>query len=515
MRSPSRLSFGSRKRLAFTVFISFYIISEVSGNLFHFGNEEEERNALAVSEKAREEYMKDEIAPLTYGVDVSFPMHKARVSENYPWLEHNNDVSIPIPEEHHGREIQPLGNRQQFYEDFMDGCRKYYGKSGGACDQVERDRIAMSLRQPQSMTNYTDNGFKKIKTPAPLWKLLDKFWNDNKDKMDAEHWFTGNTYTNSWEAPTQMVSVENTRLRGAGGALKQQIWNAAKDTLQEWTGQELTPCSLYGIRVYKDGAVLATHVDRLPLVSSAIINVGQDVDEPWPLEVIGHDRVAHNVTMEPGDMVLYESHSVLHGRPFPLKGRYYANIFVHFEPTGHSLRHYEEHVHDGDVDKKYRNAIESKHGGHENSEEGLPTYLKPNTPEEKHWKQSHPGYKRPKEQRKSAIQRKMDTFATGSTLAHAAAQEGDVKTMMKVIKEDESQIHQADNNGWTPLHEAARGGHTEVVKILVKHKVDKDARTNNGDGGSALWLAESLHGEDHPVVTFLKKVGALSIGPEL
>jgi hypothetical protein len=28
------------------------------------------------------------------------------------------------------------------------------------------------------------------------------------------------------------------------------------------------------------------------------------VDEPWPLEVYGHDGKAVNVTMEPGDMVL-------------------------------------------------------------------------------------------------------------------------------------------------------------------------------------------------------------------
>lgn len=82
--------------------------------------------------------------------------------------------------------------------------------------------------------------------------------------------------------------------------MKQEIWDAAKDTLQEWTGEELTQCSLYGVRVYYEGSVLAPHVDRLPLVSSAIINVDQDVDEPWPLEVIGHDGKAYNVTMEPG-----------------------------------------------------------------------------------------------------------------------------------------------------------------------------------------------------------------------
>jgi hypothetical protein len=65
-------------------------------------------------------------------------------------------------------------------------------------------------------------------------------------------------------------------------------------------------------------------VDRLPLVSSCIIQVAQDIDEPWPIEVYDHAGKAYNVTMQPGDMVLYESHTVLHGRPFPMKGRKYV-----------------------------------------------------------------------------------------------------------------------------------------------------------------------------------------------
>ena len=97
--------------------------------------------------------------------------------------------------------------------------------------------------------------------------------------------------------------MEDSGLRGGGFALKKKIWDAARDTIQAWTGEELTECSLYGIRVYKENAILATHVDRLPLVSSAIINVASDLDEPWPLEVYGHDGKATNVTMEPGDMV--------------------------------------------------------------------------------------------------------------------------------------------------------------------------------------------------------------------
>jgi hypothetical protein len=118
-------------------------------------------------------------------------------------------------------------------------------------------------------------------------------------------------------------------LVGGGYVLRTHLWNAFRDTskcllrflstqsikcelhsrflsfvlhdsVEAWTGHRVVECSLYGVRVYKENSILATHVDRLPLVSSAIINVDQDVDEDWPLEVIGHDGKATNVTMQPG-----------------------------------------------------------------------------------------------------------------------------------------------------------------------------------------------------------------------
>jgi len=98
--------------------------------------------------------------------------------------------------------------------------------------------------------------------------------------------------------------------------------------------------SLYGIRTYKRGSILAPHVDRLPLVISVIINVAQEVVEDWPLEIIDHSGRATNVTMKPGDMVLYEGGTVVHGRPYPLHGQRYSNLFLHFEPVGYSERHH-------------------------------------------------------------------------------------------------------------------------------------------------------------------------------
>jgi len=239
-----------------------------------------------------------------YGVDVSYPMHHSTVSNNYAEFPWNNDPSVETPKEYQHMVAQPLGNRQKFYDELIEGCVKYYGKKGFRCLDYERDRIEMTLRQPQSMENYTDIGFKKIKAPEHVWKLVKDFWDVNKDYHSKENWPSGNTYTNHWSAETRILNIENTKLRGGGFGLKNAIWEAARSTISEWTGAELKECSLYGIRIYTTGSVLSAHVDRLPLVSSAIINVASDVEEPWPLEVIGHDGRAYNVTMEPGEMVL-------------------------------------------------------------------------------------------------------------------------------------------------------------------------------------------------------------------
>jgi prolyl 4-hydroxylase len=69
-----------------------------------------------------------------------------------------------------------------------------------------------------------------------------------------------------------MISLEDRKLRG-GPELKPRIWDEVKTSLEEWTGMDVTPTSLYGIRVYKEGSMLAPHVDRMPLVTSAIIQV--------------------------------------------------------------------------------------------------------------------------------------------------------------------------------------------------------------------------------------------------
>jgi hypothetical protein len=96
------------------------------------------------------------------------------------------------------------------------------------------------------------------------------------------------------------------------------------------------------------------------------------------------------------------------GHPFPLKGRYVALIFIHFEPTGHTfeknesgyyyLRHEDEHSKTAskkkslkDINKEYHENSIAGIGGQSSSMTGsLPPYIKREGPEESHWRQQHP-----------------------------------------------------------------------------------------------------------------------------
>lgn len=170
--------------------------------------------------------------PVEYGVDVSFPIHHEEISTNYDWLTHNMDSTIQTPRQYKDMVRQPLGHRKEFYEEFLDSCVKHFGNKGQRCVVNEADRIAMSLRQPQSMQNYTEIGFKKIRAPEEIFGLIKEFWDRNKDKGKAEQWGVGNTYTNNWQSPSKMVSVEDSNLRGGGRGLKLKLWNAARNVIQ-------------------------------------------------------------------------------------------------------------------------------------------------------------------------------------------------------------------------------------------------------------------------------------------
>jgi len=415
--------------------------------------------------------------PNDYGVDMSFPMHY--------W---NGEKQL--------KSKNPM--KAYFSKRYMEHMKGCYDKfSFRECDANERARIEMSLTQPAHQHNYTQIGFLKRRLPEDVMSLITTFWEEHKAEEKLEQWPRGNAYTNNWVAPTSMVSFEAV---SGGQQVKAKIWERVKPIIEEWTGQKLKESSLYGIRVYKNNSVLATHVDRLPLVSSCIIQVAQDVKEPWPVEVIGHDGKAHNVTMAPGDMVLYESHSVLHGRPFPLNGNFYANIFVHYIPVNHD----ENNKNDATQQKRNSVIMQAKPsaGGHEGANHDSETLARHRA---EHDLENRGGLRG--QQKEEPPEERLELL-DGQTELHIAAQNGDLDEARKLLEgASPTLLHARDANNWQAIHEAARAGNVELIRFMVERGADVTARTING--GSALyWAKQSDNKNKDDVVAYLESINA-------
>jgi prolyl 4-hydroxylase len=181
-------------------------------------------------------------------------------------------------------------------------------------------------------------------------------------------------------------------------------------------------------------------------------------------------------------------------------------LFVHFEPVGHSLRHHGQ-AGTPDVSQQYRQALERGTGGHEGDHEGLPPYLLPDSPEVSNYRSRYDQWKAPEADQADS--------GTGLTPAHTLAATGKTQELMQLLDSQGHLLYATDKNGWTPLHEGARGGHIDVVKALVEKGANLNARTHGGTGGTALYLAQTQHGEESAVYQFLKSMDAIAIGPEL
>ncbi|CAB9501369.1 Ankyrin Repeat [Seminavis robusta] len=377
-----------------------------------------------------------------------------------------DDVSWAIKSDH-----LKYPYHQEQYDRFLQNCRK----ASPYCKGQEALRLYMNNHQPPSVYNFTQSGVSKTKTPAALWALLTEFYTRNQGQQVVEWPDSINPYHNLWDRHTEILRLDNVTLQGGGPQLQARISQAVQTILEGWTRQKLTPVSVYGIRLYRNQSILTPHVDRMPLVASCIINIDQDgVEEPWPLEIYDHKGQARNITMEPGDMVLYESHSVIHGRPFPLKGTLFANVFLHFEPVGGLVR--------GEL------------GTNGN---GAPHYIIPGSKWEEEWKRDNPnGWE--------LLNNPMDAVAKGH-----------IRTLQLMAKVRPQGLVEKDSNGWAPIHQAVRYGNLRIVKFLIEENgVSPNLQTGLPDDGSKqqllpIELALHLLGEDHEVTQYLWTVTQL------
>ena len=213
-----------------------------------------------------------------------------------------------------------------------------------------------------------------------------------------------------------------------------------------------------------------------------------------------------------------------------------ALIFIHFEPTGTALHQDEQsgiyHRQSGtgtattSVEELYRANIAKGVAGPEHGT-ALPPYIQRESPEEAHWKAENPeGWTPPAK--------------VLPNTAHVAAKTGNLAQLAQALEEEEETkrrrrqrprdsdedseeadnprqtlLTERDENGWQVLHQGVVSGNKDIVELLIQRGASINSRTHGGYGETPLRIAEKWHGRDHPIVQYLRSLGALSLGPEL
>ena len=84
-------------------------------------------------------------------------------------------------------------------------------------------------------------------------------------------------------------------------------------------------------RVYNSESTLPIHIDREECEISITLNLGYDGDYNWPIWIRDSDNIDHEVTLEPGDGLIYKGFDLKHWRePADERVICQSQLFMHF-----------------------------------------------------------------------------------------------------------------------------------------------------------------------------------------
>ncbi|MEM9302139.1 MAG: hypothetical protein AAGE01_08520 [Pseudomonadota bacterium] len=192
------------------------------------------------------------------------------------------------------------------------------------------DQIEMQTSEMVSEANYYGLGFKTFRLPTEIHnRMLRQFRSCTAD-FRPEGAIDAIKTTQPQVIPALYFEDH---------AFNRSVLEELQPLHEAWCGMGLEQSACYGFRVYQRGSYLFNHVDRTRThIISSTVCIDSDVDEPWPLYIADIEGNAFTVDMTPGDAVFYEGASLVHGRPWPLNGDWYAGMFVHYRPTGMARR---------------------------------------------------------------------------------------------------------------------------------------------------------------------------------
>eukprot|EP00471_Norrisiella_sphaerica_P013178 CAMPEP_0184502212 /NCGR_PEP_ID=MMETSP0113_2-20130426/49641_1 /TAXON_ID=91329 /ORGANISM="Norrisiella sphaerica, Strain BC52" /LENGTH=536 /DNA_ID=CAMNT_0026891271 /DNA_START=111 /DNA_END=1721 /DNA_ORIENTATION=+ len=211
-----------------------------------------------------------------------------------------------------------------------------------------RDRVTTNTHMRNNflataLPTFSSTGTKLIKIPDKLLEELKGFYFKHVAERSNEPWdIHGATQLNFHERGTDLVYLD------LDPYFRDRVANQyLRPILEEWSGQKLRLNAFYGMREYFPGAWLRNHIDRIDthVISATLSVMKLNSTKPWPLETVTWTGKRMRFEHKEGEMLLYESATRPHGRPYRMEDGIHVGCFVHFSPTNEST--FKDHMSSG------------------------------------------------------------------------------------------------------------------------------------------------------------------------
>ncbi|MEM1181872.1 MAG: class I SAM-dependent methyltransferase [Acidobacteriota bacterium] len=186
--------------------------------------------------------------------------------------------------------------------------------------------FAARTREQQATTPYFGLGFDKTRMPPDLFDLV-----QGRIRGAVERFEPAASREEVRSLRPSMVPA----LRLRDPTFDEEVCGALHTEHEARTGMKLERAAGSGLFVYQRGTYVLPHVNRMGAgIFSSVACIAGELDEPWPVYLEDVDGKAHEIELAPGDLLFYEGARLIHGHPWPLRGRFLISLAVHFRPAG-------------------------------------------------------------------------------------------------------------------------------------------------------------------------------------
>jgi len=202
-------------------------------------------------------------------------------------------------------------------------------------DPVERFKgYTTSLYQAIVILNYTEYGFARTRISDNLLKELQQGIIDGYDANRRPEGYTPTLSHQAWHIERDDLTA--------------MVDDELHAKLEEWGNVDLDTQYVYGLRLFRNETTLKMHIDKKGSHAMGfVLHVASsdDYNDPWPFVIEDFHGRTHEILMDPGDVIFFESAKLMHGRPRKLNASWYCNVAGHYHPRDkkwNSMNHVKE-----------------------------------------------------------------------------------------------------------------------------------------------------------------------------